>query len=313
MSFIGAAGDARVAILDVTPPVISAVTVPATALVGQAVPMTTAVGDAWSGLGTGQPSWSFGDGASGSGASVSHVFAAAGTYTVTTAASDAVGNAAAAVTHQIVVSKPVPPPPPPAPATTVGKPKVKASYVASHLVGSITLTGTAGATTSLTIAIIKHGAKKASATSAFAAKAGKWTRTVKLPPGLRPARYDVVVSGKGVRSSQTSFTIAPPASGIVSRAYASGPRRGPAVTTLTGSNELWAHFAFGSLPAKKQTITTQWTLPNGSKLGANTRPRTSLVEAQVKDLSGKPLPTGRWRCVIRAGGGVVATLSVRLK
>ena len=53
-------------------------------------------------------------------------------------------------------------------------------------------------------------------------------------------------------------------------------------------------------------------LPNGSKLKANTRPRTSLVEAQVKDLSGKALPTGRWRCVIRAGGVVVATLNVRL-
>ena len=64
---------------------------------------------------------------------------------------------------------------------------------------------------------------------------------------------------------------------------------------------------------KGQTITTQWILPNGSKLAANTRPRTTLVEAQVKDLSGKALPTGRWRCVISAGGVVVATLSVRLK
>jgi hypothetical protein len=36
------------------------------------------------------------------------------------------------------------------------------------------------------------------------------------------------------------------------------------------------------------------------------------VEAQVKDLSGKPLPIGRWRCVIRAGGTIVTTLNVRL-
>ncbi len=113
-------------------------------------------------------------------------------------------------------------------------------------------------------------------------------------------------------SSSTSFSIAAPVAGIVSRAYASGPRRGPAVTRLSHSSELWAHFSFGTLPKKRQTITTQWILPSGSKLAANTRPRTTLVEAQVKDLSGKPLPAGRWRCVIRAGTAVVATLTVRI-
>jgi hypothetical protein len=51
--------------------------------------------------------------------------------------------------------------------------------------------------------------------------------------------------------------------------------------------------------------------PNGSKLGANTRARATLVEAPVQDLSGKPLPTGRC-CVVRAGGTIVATLSVQL-
>ena len=195
----------------------------------------------------------------------------------------------------------------------MAKPKVKASYVASHLVGSVSLTGTSPIATKLTIALRKHGAKKAATTSTFAVKAGKWSHSLKLPSGLAPGKYDVTVSGTGVASSQTSFSIAAPKSGIVKRSYATGPRHGPAATTLTGTNELWAHFTFGTLPAKKQKITTQWTLPNGSKLGANTRPRTSLVEAQVKDLSGKALPTGRWRCVIKVGGVVVATLSVRLK
>jgi hypothetical protein len=174
------------------------------------------------------------------------------------------------------------------------------------------LRGTSPINTSLTIAIRKHGAKTNASSSTFAAKAGPWTRTLKLPAGLTPGKYDVTISGKGVASSQTSFTIAAPKSGIVKRGYASGPKHGPATTTLGHTSELWAHFTFGTLPKKKQTITTQWTLPNGSKLKANTRPRASLVEAQVKDLSGKALPTGRWRCVIRAGGVVVATLNIRL-
>jgi hypothetical protein len=316
ISFVGDGGDARVSIFDTTAPTISSVAVPTAASTGQAVAMSAIAGDAWSALAPGQPGWSFGDGGVGSGASVSHAYGAPGTYTVTVGASDALGNAAAPVSRQIVVTTaaaPPPPAPPALPATSVNKPKLKAAYIASKLIGSLVLTGTSGAKVTLTIAIRKHGAKKNSSSSRFAANVGKWTRTLKLPTGLTPGKYDVSISGNGVTSSQTSFAIAAPKAGIVRRSYASGPRRGPAATRLGQTSELWAHFTFGTLPKKGQTITTQWVLPNGTKLAANTRPRTSLVEAQVKDLSGKALPTGRWRCVIRAGGSVVATLNVRLK
>jgi hypothetical protein len=313
ISFIGADNDARVSVLDTTPPTITSVTVPASATTGQAVAMSTQTSDTWSPLGTGQPSWNFGDGTTGAGVSVTHAYAKAGTYTVTLSASDAVANAAAPVSRQIAVTTAAGPPPPVTPATSVNKPKLKAAYIASKLIGSLVLTGTSGAKVTLTIAIRKHGAKKNSSSSRFAANVGKWTRTLKLPTGLTPGKYDVTISGNGVTSSQTSFAIAAPKAGIVKRSYASGPRRGPAATRLGQTSELWAHFIFGTLPKKGQTITTQWVLPNGTKLAANTRPRTSLVEAQVKDLSGKALPIGRWRCVIRAGGSVVATLNVRLK
>jgi hypothetical protein len=288
------------------------VTVPASATTGQAVGMSTQTSDAWSPLGAGQPSWNFGDGTTGAGASVSHVYANAGTYTVTLSASDTIGNAAAPVSRQIAVTTAPPPPPPSTPLTSVNKPKLKAAYIASKLIGNLILTGTSGAKVTLTIAVRKHGKKKVSLTSKFAAKAGKWSRTLRLPTGLTPGKYDVIVSGPGVKGSQTSFAIPAPKAGIIKRSYASGPRRGPAATRLGQTSELWAHFTFGTLPRKGQTITTQWVLPNGTKLAANTRPRASLVEAQVKDLSGKALPTGRWRCVIRAGGTVVATLNVRL-
>jgi PKD repeat protein len=317
ISFVGAGNDARVAVLDITPPAINSVTVPATATSGQAVAMSAGVTDDWSGLGAGQPSWAFGDGGTGAGASVSHAFAAPGTFTVTIGARDALGNAAAAVTRQIVVSnaKGAPPPPPPGSGapTTIAAAKLKATWTASHLVGSVSVSGTVAANATLTLSIRRHGGKKTVAKSTFKAKAGKWTHSVTLPRSLAPGLYDVFVTGTGVLTSQRSFTIAAPKTGIVKRTYATGPRRGPEATTLSGTSELWAHFIFGTLPKKGQTITTQWILPNGSKLAANTRPRTTLIEAQVKDLSGKALPTGRWRCVVSAGGVVVATLSVRLK
>jgi hypothetical protein len=303
----------QAAALDVSPPGFTAVNVPATGTTNLPVALSASTLDTWSALGAGQPSWSFGDGNLGAGASLTHIFARPGTYTVTVAASDAVGNASAPVARQIVISDPVGPPPPTVPATTVARPKLKAAYKASHLVGSISLTGTSPISTTLTIALRKRGGKANSVSSTFAAKAGPWTRSLKLPASLAPGTYDVTVSGNGVTSSQTSFAIAAPRSGIVKRSYATGPKHGPATTTLSHTSELWAHFTFGTLPKKGQPITTQWILPNGSKLAANTRPRTSLVEAQVKDLSGKALPAGRWRCVLRAGGAVVATLAVRLK
>jgi hypothetical protein len=303
----------QAAAFDVSAPGFTAVNVPAAGVTNQPVALSASTLDTWSALAAGQPSWNFGDGNLGAGASLTHIFTRPGTYTVSVAASDALGNASAPVTRQIAISTPAGPPPPTVPATTIAAPKLKATYKASRLVGTIALSGTSPIKTTLTIAIRKRGAKKNSSSSSFAAKAGKWTRTLKLPTGLTPGKYDVTVSGKGVTSSQTSFAIAAPKSGIVKRSYATGPKHGPATTTLSHTSELWAHFMFGTLPKKGQTITTQWILPNGTKLAANTRPRTSLVEAQVKDLSGKTLPTGRWRCVIRAGGSVVATLNVRLK
>jgi hypothetical protein len=295
---------------DVARPAFTDVTVPASATTGQPVAMSSATSDSWGALAAGQPSWSFGDGTAGTGLSVTHAFSAPGTYTVTVGASDTAGNAATAVTRQIVIANA---PVPPLPATTVAKPKAKITWRSGKLASStLTVTGTVGAPASLTISLVLRKTKKTALKSTFAAKAGAWSRTLKLPATLAPGAYDVKVTGPVVQSSQTSFTLAAPASGIVKRTYASGPRRGPSVTTLAHTNELWAHFQFGFLPKKGQKITTQWILPNGRKLAANTRPRTGLVEAQVKDLSGKTLPTGRWRCVIKVGKTVLTTLNVRL-
>jgi hypothetical protein len=62
-------------------------------------------------------SWSWGDGtADGSGASPSHLFAVAGTYTVTLSVTDNYGFISAPSTQAITVTAPPPPPPPPPPA-----------------------------------------------------------------------------------------------------------------------------------------------------------------------------------------------------
>ncbi|HEX5146815.1 MAG TPA: PKD domain-containing protein, partial [Conexibacter sp.] len=83
--------DAR--IYDAAPPQLSA-SVPATGAAGRLLPFTAGVSDVWSPLAS--VAWTFGDGNGGAGASLSHAFAAPGSYTATVTAADALGNVASA-------------------------------------------------------------------------------------------------------------------------------------------------------------------------------------------------------------------------
>jgi hypothetical protein len=93
---------------DAGPPRITAFSVPAGSA-GQTLGFSAAADDNWSGLPA--ISWVFGDGASGSGSPVSHVYSAAGTYAVTATATDGVGNSAQR-SGSLSVQLPPPPPPP---------------------------------------------------------------------------------------------------------------------------------------------------------------------------------------------------------
>ncbi len=201
------------------------------------------------------------------------------------------------------------------PKTTVAKPKVKASYVASHLVGSVTLTGPSR-DRDQAHDLAAQARRQEDLGDEHVRRKGRQVvaHSLKLPGGLLPGevRRDGVRHRRHERRRRRSRS-RPRSRASSSARYATGPRRGPAATTLTGTNELWAHFALLRCRRRARRSRPSGSLPNGSKLGANTRPRTSLVEAQVKDLSGKALPTGRWRCVITVGKVVVATLNVRLK
>ena len=78
--------------------------VPATAVVGSPVAFSATAADRWSAVG--ELAWTFGDGTSASGASVSHTYDRPGTFEVGVATSDARGNAASA-TRTVQVGVPV--------------------------------------------------------------------------------------------------------------------------------------------------------------------------------------------------------------
>lgn len=101
---IGASAD------DAAPPHLRDLTVPATATAGASITLSVRPVDLWSALDT--TTWDFGDGQSGTGDSVTHVYTTAGVRTVTVTAADVTGQTITA-TATITVSAPAAPPPAP--------------------------------------------------------------------------------------------------------------------------------------------------------------------------------------------------------
>lgn len=100
------AGQLRAVAYDAGPPILLSAGVPASATVGAPIGFSAAFVDLWSGLGAGQPTWSFGDGTpAASGASVTHTFSAPGAYTVTLRSADALGNTTSS-TYTVTVASP---------------------------------------------------------------------------------------------------------------------------------------------------------------------------------------------------------------
>jgi PKD repeat protein len=182
-------GVVEVAVNDVTPPVLSALSVPAGVETGVAVALSATASDAWSGASV---SWDFGDGATASGSAVSHIYSAAGTKTVTATATDGAGNNASQ-SRQILVTQP--PAGNPGPATkrrrvtlvlTVPKQSWNAIEKAKavKLQCSLDPVGTCSATAAVTRAVAMR----------LGLKLGKQAKTLRIGSGIA----QVTSSGRAV-------------------------------------------------------------------------------------------------------------------
>lgn len=127
---------------DVEGPHLSPVSIPSGTTTGQPTTFSATALDAWSGPGT--LAWTFGDGFSASGPSVSHTYAAPGSYTVTVTATDAVGNTrTSSGTITVTTAAPVTPPvfTPPVVSSPVNTPmpvltRVSLTKKTIHVLGS---------------------------------------------------------------------------------------------------------------------------------------------------------------------------------
>jgi hypothetical protein len=220
------------ALEDASPPVLAGIVVPVSAKTGASAAMSASASDSWSPPVT--LNWSFGDGATATGAAVSHAYATAGTKTVSVTATDAVGNASAAQTRQIVVSqtpgetnKPTP--------VTIGVTVPKQSWKAIGKAKGVKL--------SCSLDVAGSCEAVATVTRSVASRLG--LKVAKRAKSLRIGSGNVRVSQAG---HATSLTVA--LTGKARAAIEAAKRRVPLTLTVTGR-------APGRLPA---TLTRKLTI-----------------------------------------------------
>jgi hypothetical protein len=135
--------------------------------------------------------------------------------------------------------------------------------------------------------------------------------------GAFPGRgYSVLFSGTILgREYQRIFGLAglpAPAEGVVRQAFVStSVNFQPRTRFPAGTTGVLAHFVFAALPRRGAAVTTTWLI-NGKPVGRPAKkPRARVVRTLIVVPGGR-LPSGRYRCVLRAGGKIVAEASARI-
>jgi hypothetical protein len=296
--FDGTAQRAIVSAYDAAPPTLSAVAVSGTLLAGEPVSLTTTATDEWSAVGV--PAWTFGDGGTGTGASVQHAYAAAGAYTAHVTVTDGSGNSSGRDIAITVGS----------PQAVLTSAKFAGKWKVSRVKGTLTVVGTAPRAGSYAIDVLKGKTRKIHV--AYTLPVGAFTKTITLPVKFVPGPYfiSLIPADAQVKGANRAASLAAPASGVVDVGFLSGARNGTAARTLTGATTIWASFHFAAKPKGKLLLTWYRLGKKRVRLGATTKDSTVKVVSYLS--SAKPF-VGTYQAVLSRKGVVIARVSVKAK
>ena len=102
-----------------------------------------------------------------------------------------------------------------------------------------------------------------------------------------------------------------PASGVVDVAFLSGARNGTAARTLTGASTIWASFHFAAKPKGKLTLTWYRIGKKRVRLGATSKDSAVKVVSYLRIAQDRS--SARYQAVLSRKGVVIARASVRAK
>lgn len=221
---------------DAAPPVIAAPTVTGNLLAGTQLTLAATATDAWSTAGT--PAWTFGDGAAATGASVTHTYAIAGTYTAHVSVTDSAGNSAGKDVTIVVGTG----------QATLSSAKFTARWKQSRVTGTLVVKGAAPAAGAYVLDVLKGKTRKFHFSVKLTTAA--FSRTIRLPATFLPGTYRVALipAANFAKRAEISAKLAAPPEGVVDVTKLSATRAGKAVRTIRVSRSLFASFHFAAIP-----------------------------------------------------------------
>lgn len=145
---------------------------------------------------------------------------------------------------------------------------------------------------------------------------GEFRRAFRLRASLLPGPYEVRGQGVGappavaLANASHTLNLASPREGVVSSGSISiAGYAGPPATRLSRTKVLYGQFRIANLP-RRGGFHTRW-YRNGRALTSGVgRPRLPLVRSRL--ISPRYLKKGRYECVLRASGVVVARVGIRV-
>jgi Tol biopolymer transport system component len=179
----------------------------------------------------------------------------------------------------------------------------------SQLDGAVVARGYVARVVDLSLALRRGGAIAALAT---VPARGAFNERLRLPASLLPGSYVLRVGAgrSGYAPQELPVRLAAPPEGVVTDAFATTQANGVRPAQIPASAAVvYAHFRFAVLP-RGLPLTVSWYRPDGSSAG---KPLVKGTQAEVVTFLRAPsgrLPSGRWRCVLRAGSTIVKQLVV---
>jgi hypothetical protein len=289
---------AIVSAYDAAPPALSPASVSGTHLAGDPVTFAVSATDTVSSVGT--PTWTFGDGTTGTGLSVAHTYAAAGSYTAHVSVSDGSGNSTGEDVAVTVGNA----------QATLSSARFAVKWNRSRVKGTLTVSGAAPRAGTYAIDVSLGKSRKLH--SSFTLPAGAFSRRLTLPAKFLPGTYHIVLTPADtqVTAASVDAKLAAPASGVVDTAFMSGQRNGTSARTLTGTKTIWASFHFAARAKGKLTMTWYKLGKKRVRLGSTTKDPSTKVVSYIR--SGVDFK-GTYQAVLSRKGVVVAQVSVKTK
>jgi hypothetical protein len=211
---------------------------------------------------------------------------------------------------------------PAAPALTLKSASFVAHWRLSKMSGSLVLKGSATAKMQVTVGWFSvamlagrtpNFGPTRPMTSSFGVGRGKFKKAISVR-GLFPGSFELAgyaKSGNTVISIPGRIVgIGAPPEGVIGRSYAtSNPNGKPITRVSTGSKAIFAHYVWATYPSRP-VLTQTWTGPSGGWKQTYRAGRGVFV-AQVF-ATGKALPRGTYRHVLRVLGKPIAQVAVRV-